>query len=225
MTASLRSPGGPYRALQWSHRRRAHHRNNASWCCEGSNPRMGRRRVASIKLIDSTAAGGISFRPNGQFTATNVTLRRLILIAFGLPEYQLQLTSLPSWNISTRFQVLAKDGEPSPPDAAAQRGETRLNKMLQNLLVERFKLAVHHETRELPVYELVKARADGRLGPQFRPSNGDCDAVIAARAAARASGVAEPPPPPRPENDRPAPKQVWVASWVKERPFPTSRTC
>src|SRR5438874_1804379 len=45
--------------------------------------------VASIKQVDSTTPGGISFQTNGQFTATNVTLRRLILIAFGLPEYQL----------------------------------------------------------------------------------------------------------------------------------------
>jgi uncharacterized protein (TIGR03435 family) len=170
--------------------------------------------VASIKLIDSTAVGGISFQPNGRFTATNVTLRRLILIAFGLPEYQLQLMSLPSWNISTRFQVLAMDGEPSPPDAAAQRGETRLNKMLQNLLVERFKLAVHHETRELPIYNLVLARTDARPGPKLRPSNGDCDAVIAARAAARASGAAEAPPPPLKPGERPTCAQTGVPGHI-----------
>jgi len=47
--------------------------------------------------------------------------------------------------------------------------------MLRALLVERFKLAVHEETRELPTYALVKARPDGKAGPQLTPSTeGDC---------------------------------------------------
>src|SRR4029079_8490682 len=45
--------------------------------------------------------------------------------------------------------------------------------MLQSLLVERFKLAVHKETRQLPVYALVLARADGKLGLQLKSSSGD----------------------------------------------------
>jgi uncharacterized protein (TIGR03435 family) len=42
--------------------------------------------------------------------------------------------------------------------------------MVRTLLADRFKLAVHHETRELPIYALLLARNDGRLGPKLQPS-------------------------------------------------------
>jgi uncharacterized protein (TIGR03435 family) len=44
--------------------------------------------------------------------------------------------------------------------------------MLQGLLAERFKLAVHTEVRELPVYALVAAKSDGTFGPRFKVT--DC---------------------------------------------------
>ena len=69
--------------------------------------------------------------------------------------------------------------------------------MIRSLLEERFKLKTHHETRELPTYELVVARADGKLGPGLHKSDVDCDAVFAARRA----GV--PPPSPRGPMDPP----------------------
>jgi uncharacterized protein (TIGR03435 family) len=56
------------------------------------------------------------------------------------------------------------------------------------VLVDRFKLAVHNESRELPIYELVKARSDGKLGPQLHPATVDCAALAAAR------GRGAPPP-------------------------------
>jgi hypothetical protein len=40
--------------------------------------------------------------------------------------------------------------------------------MMKTMLAERFNLAVHQETRPIPVYALVLARSDGRLGPTLR---------------------------------------------------------
>jgi uncharacterized protein (TIGR03435 family) len=60
------------------------------------------------------------------------------------------------------------------------------------LLTERFKLIVHYETRELPIYALVMARTDGRIGPQLHPVEVDC---IAQRAAQRAAVGSAPPSP------------------------------
>ena len=56
--------------------------------------------------------------------------------------------------------------------------------MLRTLLADRFKLVMHKETKELPIFELVLARQDGKLGPQLRPAAVDC----AARAAAARGG-------------------------------------
>jgi uncharacterized protein (TIGR03435 family) len=55
-------------------------------------------------------------------------------------------------------------------DITARRGGTamigkELPQLLRSLLADRFKLKTHTETRELPVYDLVLARSDGRLGP------------------------------------------------------------
>ena len=46
--------------------------------------------------------------------------------------------------------------------------------MLRKMLADRFKLVTHVETREQPVYLLVLARPDGRLGPQLRRSTLPC---------------------------------------------------
>jgi uncharacterized protein (TIGR03435 family) len=40
--------------------------------------------------------------------------------------------------------------------------------MFRRLLADRFKLTVHTETRELPIYVLVMARSDRRPGPRLR---------------------------------------------------------
>ena len=60
------------------------------------------------------------------------------------------------------------------------------------LLADRFKLKVHRETRELPVYALVMARPDRTLGPKLAPASLDCDAFRA--AAARGENPTPPPP-------------------------------
>jgi uncharacterized protein (TIGR03435 family) len=65
--------------------------------------------------------------------------------------------------------------------------------MIRALLAERFKLTVHNETKDLPIYALVMARSDGRLGPELHRSETDCAALM---AAGRGRGA--PPAPPQP---------------------------
>jgi uncharacterized protein (TIGR03435 family) len=103
-------------------------------------------------------------QPGGRLTATNVPAAELIRFAYDLPDFQ--VSGGPKWLTSDRFDVVAKaDGDPPVT-------EKRL--MLRRLLAERFKLTAHTETRELPLYALVMARSDGRLGSHLRRAAADC---------------------------------------------------
>lgn len=121
--------------------------------------------VASVKANKS---GGlrvsIQSLPGGRFTATNAPLRALIRHAYQLQDFQ--LSGAPRWIDSERFDILAK-GEGDPMSA-------QMRLMLRALLEDRFKLQLHSETRELPVYALVMARRDGQLGPKLRRTTADC---------------------------------------------------
>ena len=131
--------------------------------------------VASVKRSPPLGAGGaIMVRMGGlqgnRWTADGVTLFMLIRQAYA-PKYQMQgqVVGGPSWLQSDRFIINAKaEGMPTQEEA-------RL--MVQQLLADRFKLVVRQEMRELPVYALVLARSDGRLGPDLKPLTVDCTAV------------------------------------------------
>ena len=133
--------------------------------------------VASIKLNRSGASGigatTLIFQPDGRFTAINEPLWRLIAEAYR-STYQLrrfEIEGIPPAMDNARFDV---DAVPQgTPNSIEQR------QMLQQLLADRFKLRLHRETRDVPVYALVKARADGRLGERLKPSDVDCAAVRA----------------------------------------------
>ena len=143
--------------------------------------------VASIKPNNS--GDGRVFMQNqpGRFTATNVSLRQLIRNAYQLQDFQ--ITGGPSWMSTDRFDIVAKI-DPSE-DAAVQAtvgppppGQPgRLGLMIRSLLIERFKLAVHTETKEQPIYALVLARSDGKLGPALKKSETDCGCSAIVRSA------------------------------------------
>jgi uncharacterized protein (TIGR03435 family) len=67
--------------------------------------------------------------------------------------------------------------------------------MMRAMVADRFKLVAHVEKREQPVYDLMLARSDGKLGPGLAPSENDCAARQAAQRAAAEAGAPPPPPP------------------------------
>ena len=133
--------------------------------------------VASIRRNVSADTGAqVAIKPGGQLTVTNNTLFNIVRNAYGVQPFQIVPGErMPDWFNQDRWDIVAK----APADAAPQPGSEMM--MLQALLADRFKLVVRRETREMPVYALVLARTDGRLGPQLRTSNGDCEAARLAR--------------------------------------------
>lgn len=121
--------------------------------------------AASIRPNTSGYAGWrLQPQAGGRLTGTNVPAAALIRFAYDLPDFQ--ISGGPGWLDSNRFDLAAKAEGDAPLD------QKRL--MLHTLLAERFKLTVHTETRELPIYALVMARGDGRPGSQLRRTEADC---------------------------------------------------
>jgi uncharacterized protein (TIGR03435 family) len=136
---------------------------------------------------------GIQFQPGGRFRAMNVTLKMLIGAAYGTPQPlpDFQITGGPKWLDSDRFDIVAKaEGDPQP---GPNGPPPEMFLMIRSLLVERFQLDVHREGREMPIFALLLARSDGKLGPQLHPSSTDCAALM---ASMRARGGPPAPPPP-----------------------------
>lgn len=132
--------------------------------------------VASVKLNPSPEARGLSeFQPGGRFTATAINVMTLIRLAYGVQGYQ--LAGAPAWFSTKRYDIAAK-AEGTPPSRQV---------FIQTLLKDKFRLAVHNETRELPAFALKLARNDGKPGPQLRKSDFDCAAY---------NGAPHPPPEP-----------------------------
>jgi uncharacterized protein (TIGR03435 family) len=92
--------------------------------------------------------------PGGRISAINVTLKMLIARAYDLQGFQ--LAGGPGWADTLRYNIEAK------PDTPV---ENEWKEMLQNLLADRFQFVFHRETKELPIYALVLAKKDGKLGP------------------------------------------------------------
>ena len=137
----------------------------------------------------------MGIQPGGRFTAVNMPLVMLIRSAYRLQETQ--LVGAPDWIRNERFDITAK-GEGEFASAVPGGPPARQQLMLRSLLEERFKLKVHPETREMPIYALVLARGSGKLGPQMSVSTTDCESKAGAH-----TGPPPPPPPPPPPGVKP----------------------
>src|ERR1035441_3071084 len=99
------------------------------------------------------------------FHANNVNVHMLLLEGFGLNEDQ--ITGEPSWTKTDNFDI---DAKVAAADVAAFGKLTfdQRRSMFQQVLPGRFKLTPHHDTKDLPVYDLVVANP--KNGPKFQES-------------------------------------------------------
>jgi uncharacterized protein (TIGR03435 family) len=96
--------------------------------------------------------GGPGTADPGQITWNNATLKTLLTAAYNVKPYQV---TGPAWLDTERFDILAK-----VPAGATQ---DQVNVMWQNLLKDRFGVAVHHESKEFQVEEMTVAKGGLKL--------------------------------------------------------------
>ena len=131
--------------------------------------------VATIRpnrgpAVGGPIGGGLGFRP-GRFAAENITLQQVLTYAYELQSYE--ILGGPGWVTRDRFDIAAT--MPPPPTGFDPRDTPVRNRgLVRALLADRFNLVVHEERREMPVYSLVMARPDRRLGQRLRPFEGEC---------------------------------------------------
>jgi uncharacterized protein (TIGR03435 family) len=128
---------------------------------------FGSFEIASVKPSNPNSTGpiGVVVPALGRLTATNATLRRLVYAAYQLQPFQ--VVGGPAWQNTNRFDINAK-----AIDGSATTDQ--ILDLLKPLLADRFKLKVHTETREIPIYALAVARNDGKTGANLKPSAAAC---------------------------------------------------
>jgi uncharacterized protein (TIGR03435 family) len=109
--------------------------------------------VASVKPNTSGSGSSRTSGTTGQLTITNRSLKELIEMAYSVQDFQVLA---PDWLGSAKFDIVAKI-----PAGAKQN---RRPAMMQALLAERFQLAVHRQSKEMPAYALVV----GKSGPKLQ---------------------------------------------------------
>jgi uncharacterized protein (TIGR03435 family) len=95
----------------------------------------------------------------GRFHAIGATLKNLMTVAYEVQDYQ--ITGGPNWISSERYDIEAKTEVSSA---------LKVTECLQSLLEDRFKLKVHRDTKEMPIYVLMVAKG----GPKLKESEGEC---------------------------------------------------
>jgi uncharacterized protein (TIGR03435 family) len=119
--------------------------------------------VATIKPSAASKGAGDLRATSGTLTIRNLPLQTIIATAFGLADYQV---AGPAWLKEERFDLAAKTLAP-----AADKDD--LVPLLQPVLADRFHLAFHRETKELPAFVLVVAKSGPKLEPAADNASGD----------------------------------------------------
>lgn len=124
------------------------------------------RRVFEAVTIKPNDLGGghsNSRSSNGRLEAS-MTVKSLIEMAFQIKSFQ--VSGGPGWLDEHNYTIVATTGDATPLKTEV------LAKYLQSLLTDRFHLAYHRETKELPVYDLLAAKNGPRLTPAATTNEG-----------------------------------------------------
>jgi uncharacterized protein (TIGR03435 family) len=128
------------------------------------------------RIMLTGPTGGPGTKDPGRIRYPFMSLKQLLMNAYDVKPFQIVG---PPWLDTERFDITAT----MPPETTKEQ----FHVMLQNLLAERFKLTIHRETKELPMYALVVAKGGPKMKESMDvpPPKEDADALL-------------PPPPPGP---------------------------
>jgi bla regulator protein BlaR1 len=103
--------------------------------------------------------------PGGRFTSRGMPLIMVIGLAYDVPYQSPRLTGGPSWirSLDGTYDIEAVAPKGAVPDNSSDITRDRVRRMLQAMLADRFKLAIHRETKELAAYALVVAKNGPKL--------------------------------------------------------------
>jgi len=116
------------------------------------------------------------------FSATAFPLTTYIGFAYKLPQFERQVvqSQLPKWALTETFDIEARSASPATKD--------QMRLMMQSLLADRFKLKIHFETNEKPIFDLVLVKS-GKLGPQLHSYAADPPCSNTASSGPDATGL------------------------------------
>lgn len=138
-----------------------------------------RNRAAEEERVDARdnvalPPAQMAAQPGGALVGNGISLLELIRDAY---DFRLRprsdISGGPGWLETERYDIIAKTSTafgPAPPNALPPDAA----RLLRVLLADRFKLKMRTETRQRPLYNMVMARADRKLGEALVPSAGTC---------------------------------------------------
>lgn len=134
----------------------------ADWAPANSESKLPQFEVATIKpgKVQPPFIVGLSSYPGGRVEVTNLNLKNLVMIVCDFARFQ--VSGGPAWMDTDRFVIEAKPPE-SSPSATSQPADPNASlsaaqrQMLLALLINRFQLKFHVETKEGPVYYLERS--------------------------------------------------------------------
>jgi uncharacterized protein (TIGR03435 family) len=109
--------------------------------------------VASVRAAKPATSRSVHIASSGdRISFTNTTVKGVLARAYQVSGYQIDG---PGWILTERYDIEAKAADNTPKD--------QLPLMLQALLIDRFQLKLHHEQREMAVYELMAGKGEAKL--------------------------------------------------------------
>jgi uncharacterized protein (TIGR03435 family) len=153
--------------------------------------------VVEVKLNKSGENNGVgSILPSGQFRAINIPLKEVLKFAYGVRDEA--ITGAPTWVDSEHYDIVGK-ADPVGREETFWRSTSAValmrfsynwddtfRQMVQTMLADSFKLAVHQEQKPMNVLALVEAKGGNRLQKAAGTGPPDCTRKVGDKLQAEA---------------------------------------